>query len=171
MSLCWAWLWDTQAPRRSILDPISLSEALQTKHDCTFSGSHSCKVPSIPVGKWTEGGRGHFLPCRTRCLGEDGDISRECFTSWGWHFQHSEFIASLPLKLAGNGQPHPFALLGNIFKHESLWSGLRCMLWLYSSWGEEPAVSASCSVRCVNRQLDWTCPKALEECCTLPQTR
>lgn len=71
VSPCWAWLCDTQAPCRSRLDPISLSETLQTKHDCTSSGSHSRKVPSIPVGKWTEGGRGHFLPCRTGCLEEN----------------------------------------------------------------------------------------------------
>lgn len=70
--LCWGWSYGTQGQLRRVLDAISLSDALQTKQDCTFSGSHSCKVPSIPVSKWSEGGRGHLPPCRTGYLVEDG---------------------------------------------------------------------------------------------------
>lgn len=170
MFLCWAWLYDTQAQFRSVSDAVSLSEALQTKRDCTFSGSHSCKVPSVAMGKWTEGGRGHFLPCRTGCLVDDGDFSRERSISLGWCFQCSEFIAPPSVQVSRKRAAASLCTVWKIF-NVSHFGPDSSVNWPYSSrTREEIAVSASCSVQCVNGQLDWTCQKALKEFCMLPPT-
>lgn len=125
MFLCWAWQCNTKAQIRSMFtvrnNVISLPEGSQTKDDCTFSGSRSCMVPSIPVGsdwkmqrtlfslagpdtKWRMG-RAFF---ENSVLSPWVDFSNTVHSSHPFHSRQQEMGSWIPLHCSENLQHASF---------------------------------------------------------------
>lgn len=174
MFLCWAWQCNTKAQIRSMFtvrnNVISLPEGSQTKDDCTFSGSRSCMLPSIPVGsdwkmqrtlfslagpdtKWRMG-RAFF---ENSVLSPWVDFSNTVHSSHPFHSRQQEMGSWIPLHCSENLQHASFC------RDSSMTCALTPPALERKSQSAPPAPTA-------RRDLDYTFQKALEEFCILPPT-